>query len=352
MPIFTIDGNIGCGKSTVLEYLHTHYLLPIDLEPVKKWQPYLNDMYYNNKGACEFQVRVWLDRCWIQPKQDTTLLMERSPYFQKNVFIPINKDNNRLSTREVEMLNEMYDKSTTIWNPFGYIYLRSSPEKCIERINKRARESEEAIDHLYIQQLHKLHEKSYFWAAANNYPMICVDVENKTVPEIAKEIIQILENMGVIFLNGIYSSFQLNNKNSANDYNEYKRIYKQYDYGYGTANVLKTLHTHNKTIAAQLRDSSKAAHYRRKKLLNQSQETEDLKQNEYIQYPQYPQYAQYKIYKKPECIPSISSLIDTSTDSLNDAVNVTINIKESNKKTRQYEYQEAFTDDSSESSNQ
>ena len=204
MPIFTIDGNIGCGKSTVLEYLHTHYVLPIDLEPVKKWQPYLNDMYYHNKGACEFQIRVWLDRCWIQPKQDSVLIMERSPYFQKNVFIPINKENDRLSDREVNMLNEMYDKSSQIWNPFGYIYLRSNPENCMKRIEKRSRESEESIDKKYIERLHELHESAYFWSVSNGHPMVCIDVENKTVAEIANNVYQILTFMGVSMNNGKY----------------------------------------------------------------------------------------------------------------------------------------------------
>jgi len=207
MPIFTIDGNIGCGKSTLLEYLHTHYLLPIDLEPIKKWQPYLSDMYYNNKGAFEFQVRVWLDRCWIQPKKETTLIMERSPYFQQNVFIPINYENTRLNEREVENLIEMYNKSKTIWNPAGYIYLRSNPAKCIERIKLRKRPSEEVIEPSYIEYLHAFHEKAYFSGVINGYPMICVDIENKTIPEIAKEIIQILKIMDVAFKNGLYDSF-------------------------------------------------------------------------------------------------------------------------------------------------
>ena len=188
MPILTIDGNIGCTKSTLLEYLHINYLLPIDLEPIKKWQPYLTDMYYHNKGACEFQVRVWLDRCWIQTKEDTMILMERSPFFQQKVFIPINYENKRLTEREIDMLNEMYDKSSHIWSPCGYIYLRSNPIKCAERIRIRNRKSEDHIPIEYIQKLHDLHEEAYLFAEKNGYPIICIDVENKTVAQIAEEI--------------------------------------------------------------------------------------------------------------------------------------------------------------------
>jgi len=268
MPIFTIDGNIGCGKSTLLEYLHTHYLLPIDLEPIKKWQPYLSDMYYNNKGAFEFQVRVWLDRCWIQPKKDTTLLMERSPYFQQNVFIPINHTNERLTTREVDSLNEMYNKSNKIWNPAGYIYLRSNPSKCIERIKQRGRNSEEAIGEAYIEHLHNCHEKAYFSAAVNHYPMICVDIENKTIPDIAREIILILETMGVNFKNGIYNSFipipkviinhGANSMYPQNEFHESQMSNNVDNINY------KTKPFETKTLVDKLRESSKAAHNRKK----------------------------------------------------------------------------------------
>ena len=293
MPIFTIDGNIGCGKSTVLEYLHTHYVLPIDLEPVKKWQPYLNDMYYHNKGACEFQIRVWLDRCWIQPKQDSVLIMERSPYFQKNVFIPINKENNRLSEREVNMLNEMYDKSSQIWNPCGYIYLRSNPDNCMKRIEKRSRESEESIDKKYIDRLHELHEGAYFWSVSNGYPMVCVDVENKTVAEIANNVYQILTFMGVSMNAGKYTynnpnayihpNCNLNIVIDANSTNEINSFIAPHSFASftprptvttpanakltqtQTQELLNQQHfNQHKSVASRLIDISKAANNRRK----------------------------------------------------------------------------------------
>ena len=49
MPIITIDGNIGAGKSSILHYLHKKYKIPIDLEPIENWKIYL-DNFYNNKN--------------------------------------------------------------------------------------------------------------------------------------------------------------------------------------------------------------------------------------------------------------------------------------------------------------
>jgi len=197
MPVFTIDGNIGAGKSTILEYLHTQYGIPIDLEPVDKWQPFLEEIYYNGQGIFQFQIQVWLDRCYIQPKSKNNLIMERSPYFQRNVFIPANYDNGKLSLREFNTLQEMYERSGKLWSPSGYIYLRSNPVKCTERIKVRSRTSEEAISEEYIQKLHTLHENAYFYAASQGIPIICIDVEGKQVAQIAREVWIALNTMGL-----------------------------------------------------------------------------------------------------------------------------------------------------------
>lgn len=195
--IFTIDANIGAGKSTVLTYLHNHYRLPIDLEPVAKWQPYLDDLYRYKRGAFEFQVRVWLDRCWIQQRPNMApMVMERSPFFQSNVFLPSGLDAGTITLQEYQMLQEMYHKSMMLWSPQAYIYLRSDPDKCHERISKRGRQSEEAITPEYLRKLHDYHERSYMLAASQGIPIICIHVEHKTVKQIADEIVQALMMFG------------------------------------------------------------------------------------------------------------------------------------------------------------
>jgi deoxyadenosine/deoxycytidine kinase len=197
MPIFTIDGNIGVGKSTILDYLHTHYHVAIDPEPVDKWQTYLDDMYRNKTGGFAFQTRVWLDRCWIQQRPNTSpLVMERSPFFQSGVFIPAMLDSGLVNQREYAMLLEMYAKSSAYWAPNGCIYLRSHPVKCLERVNKRGRSGEDNISLPYLFHIHKLHESTYMHAIATGIPVICIDVDGKTVPQIAGEVWSALTTLG------------------------------------------------------------------------------------------------------------------------------------------------------------
>jgi deoxyadenosine/deoxycytidine kinase len=189
MPIFTVDANIAAGKSSVLKYLHTHYRLPIDLEPVEKWEPFLKDIYHNNKGAFAFQIRVWFDRCWIQEKPNSGLMvMERSPYFQSNVFVHVNAERGVYTPNELSILKDMYATTFKTWSPFGYIYLRSSPAKCAERMARRARGSESTVPLDYLKRLHDLHEAAYMCAIACGLPVVCIDVENKTIPAIAAEV--------------------------------------------------------------------------------------------------------------------------------------------------------------------
>lgn len=196
--IYCIDANIGAGKTTVLNYLHTYYYMPIDPEPVQKWEPYLEEMYKNDKGAFEFQVRVWLDRCWVQQRPNMApILMERSPYFQSKVFVPVNVDSGRLTAHEHDMLNEMYQRSMNMWCPQGYIYLRSDPQKCAERIAKRGRESENTIPLEYLQELHKYHEAAYMEGIAAGMPIIVIDVEGKSPETVAFEVYRALSCMGM-----------------------------------------------------------------------------------------------------------------------------------------------------------
>jgi len=194
MPIITIDGNIGCGKTSLLNYLHRYHKMVIDLEPVDNWMPYLTKMYNENKDVFQFQIRVWLDRCWVQEKSDVVVLMERSPFFIRNVFLKTVFDNNLICDKENTILQELHDKTAILWNDIHYIYLRSSPEKCSQRIKKRNRFSEQSISEEYLSQIHEKHEECCSTLALVNKCTI-IDVENKTISEIAKEVIECISKI-------------------------------------------------------------------------------------------------------------------------------------------------------------
>ena len=194
MVIYTIDGNIGCGKTTILNYLHKHKNIQIDLEPVDKWKPFLDNVYINKTGYFNLQIKVWLDRAWIQDKETNSIIfMERSPYFIRNTFNKNDFINNHINEDEYNVINEMYNKTDNIWKSNLYIYLRSSPIKCLERIKYRARNNEMNISLEYITDIHNLHEETYKLALDNKLNIIIIDVNNKTIHEIADEILDAIK---------------------------------------------------------------------------------------------------------------------------------------------------------------
>lgn len=186
MLITTIDANIGAGKTTILKWLNQNYHIPIDLEPIELWEPHLKELYKNKSNVFPFQVRVWLDRCF--PKDNTSILfMERSPYFQEDVFLNIAIKEQTMTEEEINILQKLYNKIN--WQPLLYIYLKSDPFECSKRINKRGRNSETNIPLSYLQQLHELHEDCYTKAIKNGRPVLCINVEGKTPEMIGNEIV-------------------------------------------------------------------------------------------------------------------------------------------------------------------
>ena len=203
MPIITLDGNIGCFKTSILNYFHKYYKTPVDLEPVENWSEYLKNMYNTDKSTYNFQIRVWLDRCWIQEKSNTILLMERSPYFIKNVFVEKAYEDKTISEEEYKNILTLHKTTDKLWEPRGYIYLRSNPEICFNRIIKRGREAEKNIKIEYLKRIHELHDNKYEEALKNNKNIICIDVENKSVADICSEIIS--SNIYNNIINQIYN---------------------------------------------------------------------------------------------------------------------------------------------------
>jgi len=193
MPILTIDGNIGAGKTSILTYLHTNFNINVDLEPIDKWKPYLDNIYIENKNYFKFLIRVWLDRSWIQEKNESSLvIMERSPYFIRNTFNKYMYETDLINKNENTIINELYDKTDIIWKPSYFIYLRSSPERCLERILKRGRLNEMEISLDYLKNIHQLHEKSYEELEEKK---IMIDVDNKTIEEIGREIYDFIHRL-------------------------------------------------------------------------------------------------------------------------------------------------------------
>ena len=64
-----------------------------------------------------------------------------------------------------------------------YVYLRSSPEKCLDRIKQRGRLEERDVDLEFLEDLHQRHEKLYKKLDARDEKILILDVDRLRFPD-------------------------------------------------------------------------------------------------------------------------------------------------------------------------
>jgi deoxyadenosine/deoxycytidine kinase len=187
-PIFiSIEGNIGSGKSTLLAQLKQHVLLNSEKygqtintepniktnnsivvfidEPLEIWEKIIDieknrnilELYYENKEkyAFVFQTcvittqKIIIENTLQQNPFCKFIISERSIDAALYVFAKMLKKNNIISQIEYEILilmakNNGYKKLDHL------IYLNTTPEICMERIQKRNRDGENNIPLEYL----------------------------------------------------------------------------------------------------------------------------------------------------------------------------------------------------------
>ena len=83
-----------------------------------------------------------------------------------------------VSWNELELLVE----------PVLYIYIETSPDICYDRIKERNRNSENTIEFELLKKLHDKHNETYENAFKQGYSIYKINSDNKSVKEIAEEI--------------------------------------------------------------------------------------------------------------------------------------------------------------------
>ncbi|OAF66207.1 hypothetical protein A3Q56_06072 [Intoshia linei] len=131
-----VEGNIGCGKSTFLEY----YSNDADIELLS----YRCNLYHIDSEMLK-KIKM----------MERSLLSDRHVFIENLIAVQI------LTNHEYTILDKWYNKimeSESV--PIDVIiYLRASPEKCLQRIRERSRPEEKGISLNFLKKLHTLHDK-------------------------------------------------------------------------------------------------------------------------------------------------------------------------------------------------
>lgn len=178
--IIAIEGNIGVGKTTLLDKLklckNINKNSEFISEPVDIWLGINDDDGKNILGKFYEDKRRWsytfqnfsyitkmtklVDAVRKSGKQ--LIFLDRSIGTDKNVFAKMLYDDKMLGKLEYAMYNlwsNFYDKYIAKDGHKNIIYLRCDPQVAYNRIQKRGRTEEKDIPIEYIKSLHEYHEK-------------------------------------------------------------------------------------------------------------------------------------------------------------------------------------------------
>lgn len=192
--IIYLEGNIGSGKSTLIEFLQSYIETKnldadVILEPVDEWlvtqdsqgtnilQHYYQDQ---KKFGFAFQINALLSRVKkveekIKASKKSIHFIERSIYTDKNVFLECNFQNGNINHMEYVIYHQWFDWILDNFKhqPDGIVYLNTNPTICEQRINQRNRNGEEGIPLEYLMTLDKYHHN---WLQKEKHiPVIYLD---------------------------------------------------------------------------------------------------------------------------------------------------------------------------------
>jgi deoxyadenosine/deoxycytidine kinase len=172
--IISIEGNIGTGKSTLLDNLKKvlDKNIIVIKEPVDQWlqimdkdDSILNKFYQDPyKYSFSFQILVLktmkdlLLNTMNENPECTLIICERSIMSSYQVFTKMLYDDSYMNEIEYKIYKDLYDEWCHIGLPDKIIYLDNSAEICFDRIEKRNRLGENQISLEYLKKCEKYHE--------------------------------------------------------------------------------------------------------------------------------------------------------------------------------------------------
>ena len=162
-----IAGNIGVGKSTLVEFLHRTYGISPYYEPNED-NPYLPDFYKDmRRWAFHSQLYFLSSKFRIHQELDRTpglVALDRTIFEDAEVFAAALHEMRKIDKRDWETYRNFYATILeAIRPPDLMIYLRCSMRTLRRRIRLRGRSMEQDIPLAYLKRLERLYER---WIAS------------------------------------------------------------------------------------------------------------------------------------------------------------------------------------------
>ena len=158
-----VAGNMGVGKTSLVEFLHAQYGFEPVYEPFAN-NPYL-DEFYAEMGKWAFQSQVWFlthkFRLHLELNANNgTIVQDRTIYEDAEIFATNLARGGQMSERDFRTYTELYEGMRRALQPPDLMtYLRCSVPAIRKRIPRRGRASEQAIPLPYLKRLNALYDE-------------------------------------------------------------------------------------------------------------------------------------------------------------------------------------------------
>jgi len=179
MQFISIEGNIGAGKSTIVNLLKEKFSNNSEIifleEPISEWndikdlegKTILTKFYEDQKSySFSFQMMAYISRLnmiknIIKQNKYKIIITERCLNTDRYVFAKMLYDSKNINEIEYNIYLKWFNSFLDIYPEDTLnkiIYLKTSPEICYSRVNKRNRTGENNISLEYLQNCHLYHE--------------------------------------------------------------------------------------------------------------------------------------------------------------------------------------------------
>jgi len=190
--IISVDGNIGSGKSTKVRDLEKYYTeqgrndVIFIQEPVDSWNSVVDENgvtilsnYYKNQKRFAFRLQMLAYISRLSLLRDAVkkgykyIITERCVGTDRNVFSKMLYDKGDIEHDEYIIYQKWYEEFISDVPIGAIVYIKASPETCLERVNIRAREGEN-IPLEYLKECDKYHD---VWINSEHIPKLVIDAD-------------------------------------------------------------------------------------------------------------------------------------------------------------------------------